>query len=201
MKLLDSLISTTRLQLLERPLDTEINGGEARIVVDWKIADSSRIDALTEEGIQYNDGRKRFARQMLNEGSVCVIGYIDGEAAHVGWMSFDRIFTPPFSIPLGAGWVTFHRTRTAPRFRGLGLQQAGIRTRLELASEQGYVRTVNAVSTENPISRHNYHKMGFEGQEMISAVKAFGRWVTQSVPGGAMERLSSPAERIGRIAA
>ena len=201
MKLLDSLISTTRLQLLERPLDVEIIGGEARIDVDWKVADASRIDALTEAGIQYNDGRKQFARQMLSEGSVCVIGYVDGEAAHIGWMSFDRIFSPPFSISLGAGWVTFHRTRTAPRFRGLGLQRAGIRKRLELASERGYMRAVNAVSTENLISQHNYHKMGFEDQEIVRAVKAVGRWVTQSVPDEAIVRLGSPAERNDRIAA
>ena len=60
----DRLFSLTRLQLLERPVGVDITGGEARANVDWKIADARDIDDLSEAGIQYHDGRKRFAKQM-----------------------------------------------------------------------------------------------------------------------------------------
>lgn len=193
----DSITRLSRAQLLERPVRVSSSGANPSEDVTWKCATITDIDSLSEKAIQYNEGRKRFARQMLEEGSICIIGYIDGEAAHVGWMSFDRIFSPPFDLPLGPGWVCFHRTRTAPRFRGRGLQGAGINKRLEIANERGLTRAVNMVDLGNPVSLRNYHRAGFVDREKIWALEIFGRKVVEGIPRTLKTRLASDASAAG----
>ena len=190
----DRLYTLSREQMLERPISREIEGGEARAEVEWKLGTAADIDALSEETIQYNEGRKQFGKRMLSEGSVCLIGYIEGEAAHVGWMSFDRIFSPPFVLPLGPGWAYFHRTRTAPKFRGKGLQGAGIKKRLEIARARGIVRAVNMVDTVNAVSLHNYRKLGFTDTERIWSLEIMGRKIAEGIPESLKTRIANPAQ-------
>lgn len=191
--LYNGIIRLHREQLLARPISEAITGGEAKTEVEWKLATPELIDTLSEEDIQYYDYRKRFAKEMLAGGSVGIIGYINREAAHIGWMSFDQIFSPPFEINLGPGWVYFHRTRTAPKFRGLRLQGAGIKKRLEIAAERGITKAVNMVDTDNTISLYNYKKMGFQEQEKLWALELFGRVVKSGVPEPVRTRLGAAA--------
>lgn len=179
---LNAVYAMHREQILERPTSQEIVGGEAKVQVDWRIADAADIDALPEETIQYTDYRKQLGKKMLLEGSVCLIGLVDGETAHVGWMTFDRISSPPFYLPLGPGWAYFHRTRTSPAFRGKGLQGAGIKKRLELARESGVIRAVNMVDTANAVSLHNYRKLGFVGREQIWILELLGKKIAEHIP-------------------
>lgn len=186
-------VKFNREHVLMRSALTEIKGGEPRVDVVWKLATEEDIDALTEESIQWHEGRRRFGKQLLREGSICVLGYVDGEPAHIGWSSTNRLYNPPFSLNLGRGWAYFHRTRTAPQFRGMGLQGAGIRKRIEVVREQGVVRIVNMVDVENVVSFNNYQKMGFQEIATVRGIELFGKKVWGRFPSALRAMLVNPA--------
>ncbi len=188
------IISLKRAQVLDRSLHDPIEGGNARVDVEWKLATAADIDSLTAEQIQYTEYRKRNGKRMLEEGSICMLGTVDGEPAHIGWLTFDRISSHPIRLSLGPGWAYLHRTRTAPQFRGKGLQGAGIRRRLEFARDQGLMRAVNMVDVDNSVSLANYHKMGFVNQERLFVLQLMGRKVVERIPKDLISKLYSPAE-------
>lgn len=187
------LFQRYRLVVLERGLQSQVGGGSTALPVEWKLATEEDISGLPEAGLNYNEGRKKFARQMLKDGDVCLLGMVGDKHATVGWVSFRRLFTHPVSIPLGEGWAYFNRTRTAPEFRGKGLQKAGIRRRIEIAAQMGKLRAVNVVDSDNAISLHNYQAMGFQERHCASVLRFFDRWEMPRVPQGLVARLSSDA--------
>ena len=182
-----------RSQLLDRSLLTEIPVNPTKVEVDWRIATADDIDALTEEDFRYDERRKEFSRQNLAEGNICVIGYVDEVPGHVGWITFKRLYSFPFELPLGEGWIYLQRARTSPKFPGLGLHGAGIAKRLEVAREAGAVRSVNMVDLNNEISLHNFHKLGFIDWYKIWGLGFNGRRLIDRIPANIKATIAAPA--------
>lgn len=186
-------IDTWHGQALERDLAAPVEGGDARIDVTWRAATPADIEKLTWEDLRYDEFRKRNAIEMLAEGSVCMIGEHEGQVAHIGWISFDRLVAGPLTQELGPGWAYFYDTRTPERFRGKGLQKAGIKARVEHARGLGHARGVNVVDVTNTISLHNYESMGFKRIEQASGLRLMRKWVRVTVPRSFRTRVSSEA--------
>jgi ribosomal protein S18 acetylase RimI-like enzyme len=187
------IVTTWRGQVLERDLSLPVDGGEARLDVTWRAATPEDIESLTWEDLRYDEFRKRNAIEMLGEGSICMIAEHEGQVAHIGWISFNRLVAGPVSQELGPGWAYFYDTRTPDRFRGMGLQKAGIKARVEHARSLGHLRGVNVVDVTNAISLHNYESMGFRRVAQASALRVMRRWVNVSVPGIFRDRVGSDA--------
>lgn len=188
------LFDTWRGQALERDLAIPVEGGESRLEVTWRAAEPADIDKLTWEDLRYDEFRKRNAKEMLAEGSICMIAEHEGEVAHIGWISFGKLVAGPLSQDLGPGWAYFYDTRTPDRFRGKGLQKAGIRARVEHARELGHLRGVNVVDVTNAISLHNYESMGFRRVEVASGTRLMKKWIRISVPEAFRTRVGAPAK-------
>ena len=189
------IIDTWNGQALERDLAEPVKGGDARIDVTWRAATPADIEKLTWEDLRYDEFRKRNAIEMLSEGSICMIAEHESEVAHIGWISFDRLVAGPLVQDLGPGWAYFYDTRTPDRFRGKGLQKAGIKARVEHARDLGHVRGVNVVDVTNAISLHNYESMGFQRIERASGLRVMRRWVRVSVPESFRRRVGASATK------
>lgn len=177
------IVTLSREIVLDRPLDQPIEQIDAKVEIEWKLATEADVEALSEEKIQYYDYRKHFAKKLLREGSIGLIGYVGEEAVNVGWITFDRIDNPPFSVPLGPGWAYFHHVRTAPAWRGNGIHPASICKQLEIAKANGAKRALILVDTSNAVSLNNYRKAGFTDQTRIWALEIGGHKVMQGISG------------------
>lgn len=190
--LLNKIVSRHTSDVVERDLTKPINGGLTPPGFKWRLATPADFEA-DDETLHLNPGRRRFAQSLLETGSVCHIAEYDGERAHIRWMTFDRLQTVPYDISLASGWVYLSRVRTAPKFRGMGIQQAGFRVSAEYAIEHGARRIVGIVDLDNDISLHVAQKMGYEITGQIAAWRICGLWDIQRVPAVIKSRLSSPA--------
>ena len=191
-QLLNRIVTHYASHVVERDLSIPIEGGETPQGFTWRLATPDDF-ASDDATLRLNSGRRQFALSMLKAGAVCHIAEHGGERAHIRWGTFGRLQTIPYDIALGPGWIYVHRVRTAPKFRGMGLQQAGFRVSAEYAIQRGAKRLVGIVDLDNEISLHVAQKMGYVITGKIAGWRLFSRWDIQRVPRDIVTRLSLPA--------
>lgn len=189
---ISGLLKVTRWNVVELDIANFLESRESPPGIEWRFAESNDFDEDIPE-LRLNAGRRRHAKQMLEEGSACLLAEYEGRPVHIRWMTFGRLHTDPFDLPLGPGWVYLHRIRTATAFRGRGLQQAGAKVTMEHAQRRGARRVVGIVETGNSVSMHVTKKVGYQRTGSMTSVRLLNRFYLKRTPREVSERLAAPA--------
>lgn len=177
--------------VLERDITTPTERAEIAPGVTWRRASIGDFQSLTSSGLRlHNAGRRQYALKRLEQGSVCLLAEAEGQVAHICWISFNRMVSPPYDFSLGKGWAYLSHARTPPEFRGRKIHLDGIHRRMELAREIGCTRVVSLVDIDNPASLNNHLRAGFNSIDRVWSVRFLNRWNIQRRSNSLREQLA-----------
>ena len=127
------------------------------------VSSNEEADALAKStGVDF---RKHFidSRKRLDKGAIAFCLFIDGEAAHTGWVALNEearksVDSLPYKIDFANGEACTGGTGTLTKYRGKGLMVYGYFKRFQFLWEKGVRISRNAVDVRNIASQHAHAK-------------------------------------------
>ena len=127
------------------------------------VSSNEEADALaTSTGIDF---RKQFVNswKRLEKGAIAFCIFIDGEAAHTGWVALNKeakksVDSLPFKVDFENGEACTGATITLTKYRGKGLMVYGYFKRFEFLWEKGVKISRNSVDVKNIASQRAHAK-------------------------------------------
>ncbi|MGH7377511.1 MAG: GNAT family N-acetyltransferase, partial [Candidatus Methylomirabilales bacterium] len=132
-----------------------------RVEVVFSWADAGKLGPLEGPDFDFSPQAIQEARDRLQRGDRCLIGYSGGSPACSLWVTFSLRELPGLRWPVGPGHAYLYKTFTLARFRGQGLNQAGLVALLLGCRELGMRRAFIDVSRANVASVAAIRKAGF----------------------------------------
>jgi len=127
------------------------------------VSSNEEADALAQStGVDF---RKHFidSRKRLEKGAIAFCVFIDGEAAHTGWVALNEearksVDSLPYKIDFENGEACTGGTGTLTKYRGKRLMVYGYFKRFQFLREKGVKISRNAVDVKNIASQRVHAK-------------------------------------------
>ena len=127
------------------------------------VSSNEEADALAQStGVDF---RKHFidSRKRLEKGAIAFCVFIDGEAAHTGWVALNEearksVDSLPYEIDFANGEACTGGTGTLTKYRGKRLMVYGYFKRFQFLREKGVKISRNAVDVRNIASQRVHAK-------------------------------------------
>ena len=126
------------------------------------VSTNQQADELAAEGLDFSSEITR-ARKGLDKGAVAFCIFIEGELAHIGWVSMteesrNACDSLPYQVNFSNKEACTGGTWTHPKYRGKGLMAYGYFKRFQFLREIGIRVSRNAVATSNIASQKAHAK-------------------------------------------
>lgn len=188
------LIDYQWIYVIGRDLSRPVPEARSPVGFTWRFAAAEDF-AQDIPGVRLNAGRRKYALELLGQGSICLVAETGGRIVHIRWITFGRLQSDPFDIKLGDGWAYMHRARTDPEFEGRGLNHYGIKRSAEYAAQNGARHTVSLIDETNQRSLGISNRMAGQTLGRVGLIRILGRWQVKRIPAGLLQSLTNPAPR------
>ena len=196
MSLIDKLVKRVyahrRYCVEVRDLRDPVPGPLSDLFTSFRLATADDISRLTVERHQYDDLRKGYALESLQDGNLCLIAEDCGEIVHIKWIAFDKLNFPPDPFPLAKGWAYFAEPFTVESHADRGLRRAGLLHAMRIARERGATLGVNMVFSGDTAAREIYKELGFHWLGDVDRRRILTKWWLQSNPSWLRGFLADP---------
>ena len=121
-------------------------------------------------------------RRRLQNGAIAICVFVDGEAAHIGWVALSEeakktLDAQRYKVNFANNEASTGGNETVPKFQGKGLMTYGYYLRFEFLRERGIKVSRNAVEKGNMASQKVHSKFGPKIYAEAHSLEVLGRRV------------------------